>query len=100
MTWVLELPLGSGLPARLTVQWPRVAFGIKPAGTRLVGAGLNGSLSGRTILDDFVPSLANVFTLYIATNPDSATSRTIKSLFDTGGCNNPMPDGHSGTRAG
>jgi hypothetical protein len=43
----------------------------------LVGGGLNGSVSGRTVLDDFVPSLANVFILYI------------KSLFDTGGCNNP-----------
>ena len=89
VTWVLELPLGPGLPARLSVQWPRFTFGINPAGTRLVGGGLNGSLSGRTVLDDFVPSLADVFTLYIATNPDSETSRTIKSLFDTGGCTNP-----------
>lgn len=64
-------------------------FGINPSGIRLVGGALNGSLSGRTVLDDFVPSLANVFTLYIATNPDSETSRTIKSLFDTGGCDNP-----------
>lgn len=89
VTWVLELPLGPGLPARLTVQWPRFAFGINASGDRLVGGGLNGSLSGRTALDDFVPSIADVFTLYIATNPDSETSRAIKSLFDTGGCNNP-----------
>jgi hypothetical protein len=89
VTWVLELPLGPGLPARLTVQWPRFAFGINPSGTRLVGGEHNGSLSGRTVLDDFVPRLANVFTLYIATNPDSETSRTIKSLFDTGGCHDP-----------
>jgi hypothetical protein len=96
VTWVLELPLGPGLPARLTVQWPRFAFGINPSGTRLVDGGLNGSLSGRTVLDDFVPSLADIFTLYIATNPDSETSRTIKSLFDTGGCNNP--DGTAAVR--
>jgi len=89
VTWVFELPLGPGLPARLTVQWPRFVFGINPSGTRLVGGGLNGSLSGRTVFDDFVPSLAGVFTLYIATNPDSETSRTIKSVFDTGGCTDP-----------
>ena len=89
VTWVLELPLGLGLPARLAVQWPRFAFGINPSGSRLVGGALNGSLSGRTALDDLVPSLANVFTLYIATNPESDISRTIKSLFDTGGCTNP-----------
>jgi hypothetical protein len=96
ITWVLELPLGPGLPTRLAVQWPRFAFGINPSGTRLVGGVLNGSISGRTIIDDFVSSLANVFTLYISANPDSETSRTIKSLFDTGGCNNP--DGTAAVR--
>jgi hypothetical protein len=88
MTWELELPLGPGLPARLLVQWPRIEFTVNPTGTRLVAGRLNGSIAGRTVVNDLIPSLANVFTLYIATSPDSETSRTIKALFDTGGCAN------------
>jgi hypothetical protein len=62
VTWVLELPLGPGLPARLSVQWPRFTFGINSAGTRVVGGVLNGSLSGRTALDDFVPTVRRALT--------------------------------------
>jgi hypothetical protein len=71
------------------MQWPRIQFGINPSGTRLVGGVLNGSLSVKTTQDDFIPGLANALNLYIATDPESGNSRTIKNLFDTGGCTNP-----------
>jgi hypothetical protein len=95
-TWILELPLGPGVPVRLAVQWPRFEFKIDPSGTRLVGGMLNGSLSGRTVFDDFVPSLASLFTHCIKTDPESELSKTIKMLFDTGGCRNP--DGTTAVR--
>ncbi len=88
-TWILELPLGPGLPARLSVQWPRFAFGIDRDGNHLSGGVLNGSLSGRTVFDDFVPSLASLFTSTIKADPESDLSKTLRQFFDTGGCRNP-----------
>jgi hypothetical protein len=88
-TWELELPLGPGLPARLAVQWLRIGFTIDPNGTRLLGGSLNGSVSSSTVNNELIPSLASILTLYIVTSPDSETSRIVKALFDTGGCNNP-----------
>lgn len=89
LSWDLELPLGPGLPARLAVQWPRIGFTTDPNATGLLGGSLNGSVSGSTVANELVPSLANILTLYITTSPDSETSRTVKALFDTGGCTNP-----------
>jgi hypothetical protein len=89
ITCGLPLGLGPGLPVRLGIQWPRIQFTVNPAGTHLLAGRINGSISGNNVADDLIPSLANTLTLYIATSPDSETSRTIKKLFDTGGCTNP-----------
>jgi len=88
ITWSLELPLGPGLPAQLPVQWPGIEFTIDPTGTRLVGR-LTGSLADSSAPTSLVPSLAAAFTLFISTSPDSRIARSIKALFDTGGCVNP-----------
>ena len=89
ITLQLPLALGPGLPARLAIQWPRIQFSVNAAGTHLLAGRINGSISGDNVTNDVIPSLANILTLYIATNPDSETSRIITQLFDTGGCTNP-----------
>lgn len=73
----------------MPVQWPNIEFTVNPGGSHLRAGRLSGSVSGSTVINQLIPNLASIFTLYIKTNPGSESSRTIQSLFDTGGCTNP-----------
>ena len=71
VTWVLELPLEPGLPARLSVQWPRFTFGSTPLELARPVVCSTDLLRAALFSTTLCPVLAEHFHLYIATNPDS-----------------------------
>lgn len=81
-TMPFVLPLGTG--AVVTLVGAHVRYQVTTSG--LMSGELHGAIRAADVSAVVVPSIAQSFRDYLATNPSTSTSQTIRTLFDVGGC--------------
>ena len=87
VTLQLKLPLfAGGAPVPMILNGAHIQFTTSGAQGGLMAGQINGSIKDSDVQGLIVPAIAVTLTAQIQKDPNSAQSKQLESLFDTGGC--------------